>query len=286
MAVYKRSYRGYSGPLTSRRTRFLVISRYAARGIFKSRIVTGLFILCFFFPLIMIAGLYLNHNVRVLSMIGMRTDHLMDINGQFFMVLMSSQCSMAFLLTAFIGPNMIAPDLANNALPLYFCRPLSRMEYVLGKASVILMILSCITWIPGLLVFGIETTLSGASWGWQNIRFAAGIFLGSAVWICLLAMLALALSAWVRWKLVAGALLLGVMFVSSGFAAAVNAVLRIQSASYLDPGKILTAIFGKFFNLPLDFGVSLSGGLLAYAIMCGICILLLSRKVRAFEVVK
>ena len=133
MAVYKRTYRGYEGPLTPRWSRFLILSRYAARGIFQSRIVTGLFVICFFFPLLIIAGMYLNHNARVLSMMKFNGDHLLDINGTFFMALMSVQGSLAFLLTAFIGPGMIAPDLTNNALPFYFCRPLSRTEYVLGR---------------------------------------------------------------------------------------------------------------------------------------------------------
>ncbi len=174
MAVYKRSYRGYEGPLTPRWSRFLILSRYAARGIFQSRIITGLFVICFFYPLLMIAGLYLNHNARVLSLMKFNGDHLMDINGTFFMVLMGVQGSMAFLMTAFVGPNMIAPDLANNALPLYFCRPLSRTEYVLGRGAVILFLLSFITWVPGLLIFAIESSLSGVSWASEHWRFAGG----------------------------------------------------------------------------------------------------------------
>ena len=163
MAVYKRSYRGYDGPLTPRWSRFLILSRYAARGIFSSRIVTGLFVICFFFPLVLIAGLYLNHNAHVLSLMRVHGNRLFEIDGGFFMMFMSVQSSMAFLMTAFFGPNMIAPDLANNALPLYFCRPLGRAEYVAAKACVILFLLSFITWIPGLTVFGIESTLSGLS---------------------------------------------------------------------------------------------------------------------------
>ena len=45
-----------------------ILTRYAARGVFQSRIITGLFVLSFFCPLVMIAGLYLNHNARVLSL--------------------------------------------------------------------------------------------------------------------------------------------------------------------------------------------------------------------------
>ena len=286
MAVYKRSYKGYEGPLTSRRARFLILTRYAAKGIFASRIVTGLFIISFFFPLVMIAGLYLNHNARVLSFMKIRGDHLFDMNGGYWMALMAVQSSMAFLLTAFFGPNMIAPDLANNALPLYFCHPLSRTEYVLGKACVILLLLSFVTWVPGLVAFGVEASLAGASWAWEHIAYAEGILLGSLLWISFLALLALALSAWVRWKLVAGALLLAVNFFTSGFAAALNAVLDTKWGSYLDPAKLLTAIYGNYFGLDLTLGVTTGGALLSYAVICAFCVWMLGRKVRAFEVVR
>ncbi len=286
MAVYKRSYRGYSGGLTPRWSRFLILSRYSARGIFQSRIITGLFVICFFYPLAMIAGMYLNHNVRVLSMLKMNADHLLEINGQFFFVLMTVQGSLAFLMTAFIGPNMIAPDLANNALPLYFCRPLSRTEYVLGRACVIAFLLSFITWIPGLLLFGIETSLSGLSWAGAHWKIAAGVMVGSILWILVLALLALALSAWVRWRIIAGALLLGVMFFTSGFAAALNGIVRTSAGFYLDPAALVLAIYAKFFGVDMPGGISPTGAAIAILAICGVCVFLLSRKVRAFEVVR
>lgn len=285
MAVYKRSYRAYNGPLTPRWSRFLILSRYAARGIFQSRIVTGLFVVCFFYPLLMVAAMYLNHNARVLTLMKFNGNHLMDINGTFFMVLMSVQGSMAFLMTAFVGPNLIAPDLANNALPLYFCRPLSRTEYVLGRAAVILFLLSFITWIPGLAIFAIEASLSGASWASEHWKFAAGVLVGSTLWIVVLALLALALSAWVRWKIVAGALLLGVMFVTSGFAAALEAVTRTKAGFYLDPAALVATVYGRFFGVEVNTQLTMGGALTALAATCALCIFLLSRKVRAFEVV-
>ena len=118
-------------------------------------------------------------------------------------------------MTAFIGPGMIAPDLANNALPLYFCRPLSRTEYVLGRACVILFLLSFITWIPGPGDFRHRIQSFRSGWAWDTANFAAGILVGLVVLDLVLTLFALALSAWVRWKLVAGGLLLGGMFATA-----------------------------------------------------------------------
>jgi len=286
MAVHKRSYRAYEGALTPRWSRFLILTRYAAKGVFQSRIITGLFVISFFYPLLMIAGLYLNHNTQVLSMLKLASDQILVINGTFFLVLMTVQAAFAFLMTAFIGPNMIAPDLANNALPLYFCRPLSRTEYVTGRACVIFFVLSFITWIPGLLIFAIEGTLSGPAWAWDHRNFAFGIFIGSVLWLLLLTLIALAISAWVRWKLIAGALLLAVMFASSGFATAVNEILRVKAGFYLDPANLIAAIWARFFDVPIHTEMSITGAYAGIAVICGFCVLLLSRKIRAFEVVK
>ena len=55
---------------------------------------------------------------------------------------LSVQGVFAFLLTAYAGPGLISPDLSNNALPLYLCRPISRTEYVLSKMAVLFIPLS------------------------------------------------------------------------------------------------------------------------------------------------
>ena len=287
MAVHKRTYRSYAGAMTPRWSRLLILTRYSAKGIFKSRVLTGFFVLCFFYPLLAIGGLYLNHNTRVLSLLGPNApDHLMTINGQFFMVFMGIQAALAFFITSFVGPNTIAPDLANNALPLYFCRPLSRAEYVIGRALVILYLLSLITWIPGLVLFGVETSLSGPAWGWTHRSYALGIFIGSWMWIGMLTLIALALSAWVRWRLIAGALLLGVLFVTSGVANAINAIVRTKAGYYVDPSALVTSIWGYFFEVEVKSGISPLRACLALAVMGAFCVFLLQKKVRAFEVVR
>ena len=52
----------------------------------------------------------------------------------------------------------------------------------------------------------------------DNLWIASGVFLGSWIWILSISLLALALSAWVKWRIAAGALLLGVLFIGAGFA--------------------------------------------------------------------
>src|SRR5579884_1579989 len=184
MAVYKRTYRAYEGPLTPERTRFLVLTRYAWNYLFRSRFMTGFFIVCFFPALIMALGLYLNHSDSLMRLLRLPTGRalIQDVSS-YLRVFMQIQWGFAMVLTAFAGPTLISPDLVNNALPLYFCRPFSRAEYVLGKFCAIAWLMSLITWIPGLILFLIEVGLSGPAWGWTHLYLARGILFGSLAYI-------------------------------------------------------------------------------------------------------
>jgi ABC-2 type transport system permease protein len=285
MAVYKRSYSGYTGRVTPRRSRFLILTRYSTRGLFQSRIITGIYVLSFIFPALIILALYFNQNSHVLSLLRLNSaKHFVEVNGSLFMTLMGFQGSVAFLITAFIGPGLIAPDLTNNALPLYFCRPLSRTEYVLGRACVIVMLLSFVTWAPGLIVFGVQSSLA-EGWGGAHLRILGGIMVGSLLWISILTLMALALSAWVRWRIVAGGLLLGVMFATTAFAGAIGGVLHTDKGMYVDPAALVGVIYMNFFDITTDVDIGTPGACFALVLMGAFCIWLLEKKIRAFQVV-
>src|SRR5260370_39821577 len=157
MAVYKRSYKGYSGDITSEWSRFLVRPRYDWGGLLQHRFLTIFFVLCFLYPLGCAIAIYLNSNIAFLSQyIRVPEGGLLEISGKFFFPYTGVQCTLAFLLTAFIGPGLVPSDLPNHAPPLYFCRPLSRTEYVSAKISWIALLLSPFTWAPRLLVLPLQ----------------------------------------------------------------------------------------------------------------------------------
>ena len=285
MAVYRRSYTSYSGSLTPAWSRFLVLFRYSRKSLFRSKLQTALFVLSFFFPLLCLISIYLAHNLSFLERLT-GSNRLLSIDNQFFFYFIYVQGVLAFVLTAFSGPGLISPDIANGALPLYFCRPFSRAEYVLGKASVLAILLSQITWIPGLILFAVQGSLAGAAWTWEHLWIAGSIVLSSLIWIAILSLLAMALSAWVKWRVVAGALLLAVMFFGAGFAQAINAVMRIQSGHFFSVVYLMTTVWSSLFRLDNQLSISPGEAWTALLLYCGICLALLVRKVRAYEVIR
>jgi ABC-2 type transport system permease protein len=285
MAVYRRNYKPYSGVLTAAWSRCFVLFRYSRKNLFRSKFLTALFVVCFFFPVLCLMAIYLAHSASFLQEMGVPTG-ILSIDNKFFFNFMSVQGVFAFLLTAFAGPGLISPDLANGALPLYFCRPFSRAEYVLGKSSVLVILLSQITWVPGLVLFVMQASLTGPSWAWSNLWIAGSLVTSSLIWIAILSLLAMALSAWVKWRIVAGALLLGVMFFGAGFGEAVNAVLRTQAGHFFNVAYLMGTVWNGLFQVDSEHAIPVAQAWVALLVYCAICLGLLMRKVRAYEVVR
>jgi len=284
LAVYRRTYTSYTGALTPAWSRFLVLFRYSRKSLFRSKLQTALFVLCFFYPLACLLIIYLSHSLTFPA--NFSAGPFVSIDNEFFYYFIVVQGALAFVLTAFTGPGLISPDLANGALPLYFCRPFSRAEYVIGKASVLAILLSQITWVPGLILFAVQASQAGAAWTWNHLWIAGSLLLSSWIWIAMLSLLAMALSAWVRWRIVAGALLLAVLFFGAGFAQAINAVMRTQSGHFLNLFYLISTVWTSLFRIDSSERAISSGeawiALLAY---CGACLALLVRKVQAYEVI-
>src|SRR5579859_7194647 len=285
MAVYRRNYKPYSGALTPAWSRCLVLFRYSRRNLFRSKFLTGLFVVCFFYPLACFLMIYLAHNARFLEELGFAKG-VLTINNQFFFNFMAVQLVFAFLLTAFTGPGLISPDLANGALPLYFCRPFSRAEYILGKSSVLAILLSEITWVPGGILFAVQSSFNSASWAWENLWMVGSFLISSLIWIAILSLLSMALSAWVKWRVVAGALLLAVMFFGAGLGQAINAVLQTDAGYFFNVVFLMGTVWSALFRLSPEHAISVPQACIALFLYCSICLGLLMKKVRAYEVVR
>jgi ABC-2 type transport system permease protein len=57
------------------------------------------------------------------------------------------------VLVMLVGPNLISVDLRFNALPLYFSRPITRLEYFLGKLGVIAALVAAVAVLPAIAAY-------------------------------------------------------------------------------------------------------------------------------------
>jgi ABC-2 type transport system permease protein len=290
MAVYKRTYKAYNGPLSPRWSRFGVLTRYSLSTLFTSRFFTAYFVLCFIPFLVGIAYIYLAHTQAVQSLLGIKFNNSSwGINTHWFAAMLQAQTAMGFILVAWAAPGMITRDLANQALQLYFSRPLSRTEYIAGKFGVMALLLSCITWVPGLSLFGLQAQLEGRGWGWNNLFVAGAIFVSSWLWIAVISLLALAVSVFVRWRVAATGLFLAVMFVLPGFGQAVNLILRTNWGQLLNLSYTLQIVGAHLFQItphPFEQDIPLGSAWGSILTICLVCVWLLNRRLKAREVVR
>jgi ABC-2 type transport system permease protein len=175
MAVYKRGYTRYQGALTGRLARLFVLPRFAWRRLLEQRLVVILLVAATFWPLLCAGFIYVSNHSELLLGFDAEMSALLKIDGSFFVIFMNTQSVFAILLSSFAGPSLIGPDLANGALSLYFSRPMSRLEYVLARLLVLLGVLSVVTWIPGLLLFFMQSAMAGWSWFANNWQLGAGV---------------------------------------------------------------------------------------------------------------
>lgn len=304
MAVYEQTYRHYAGALTPAWSRFLIVPRHTYRTIFQSKVFLAFFGVCFIPTLVAAILIYLRYNINALAIMNLRLRDLVEIDAEFFRAILAVQGSFAFLLTVLVGPVLVARDVANNALPLYLCRPFSRVEYVAGKMSVLLVLLSSITWVPSLALFLLQAYLAGWSWAAQNARTGAAIVLAGLVGVITFSLLVLAISAWVKWRMAASAAFFGLFLIPSTFGGIVNGLFNTNWGNLLNIGAQLNMIsnglFGLFVRRTETYENFRDGQRTVYQFadpplwsawaaifaLCAICVWLLARKIRAYEVVR
>jgi ABC-2 type transport system permease protein len=175
--VYKQTYKDYSGTRTTPWFRFLILSRYSYARLFQSKFLVLFLAVCMFYPLGCAVFIYLSHNIPLLTALRLRSGAMPPIDGRFFDVYCVVQGALAFLLTTLVGPTLVAPDLANGAMSLYLSRPFSRTQYVAGKMTILLLLLSLITWIPGIVPAAQDGTGRVSMPGWParlSLDFGSG----------------------------------------------------------------------------------------------------------------
>lgn len=74
--------------------------------------------------------------------------------GTYFQVLMTA------LVAAVAGPPLVSNDLRTRAFLIYFARPVSRLDYAIGKAGVLVALLASVTLLPSLLLYSLSILFS------------------------------------------------------------------------------------------------------------------------------
>jgi ABC-2 type transport system permease protein len=287
MAVYKQTYAPYEGPQSAERWRFAILTRYAFRSVFETRLLPAYFFLCFIPPLLACGVVYANHNLKAIEGLAMGPAggflSSITLNDAFFRFVFRTQAFLSFLLVTFVGPGLVSADMANSALVVYLSKPLSRAEYVWGRLTILLVLSFTMTLLPAAVMFAVQTDLAGWSWLSQNYRMPVAFAVSYALWVFLISLLALAVSASFKWRPMATGVLLVLFFAGAGLGSLMNAMLQLN----MQWGLLLN--LDASVSMILDWlmtGVNARGNVPAWAAVvwlmaiCLVCVESLRRKIR------
>jgi len=190
------------------------------------------------------------------------------------------------LICVFGGSGLIANDLKNNALQLYLSKPITRMDYLAGKMAIMMVLMGCITIIPGILLFTENAVISqDLTFLQENYWLLGSIALYSLILMIPTGFLILALSSATRNSRYAAITFLAILIGTPIIKELLREVFRIKSAAFVSYWSNLDILGRRLFGLPGE----IDNWYWAMFIMLGIIglsVWIMLRRVKGVEIVK
>lgn len=290
MPVFDHSYRHLERPLREPRLRWLVIARLGIAERLARRWFDALLVVAFLPFLYYTVRLFLE--LRLPDILGenMRQgDQFLEylaISPASFMQLLKTQMIFAFLVTIFAGSGLVSGDLRTRALPLYMSKPITRLDYVLGKFLVCAFFVGLVTLVPAeLLLFLKAVTSENLSFLWENPLLPARIALSSAAIMSVMSILMLAMSSLSRSAWLPGLGFAILYLFSRAFSGLLRLMLRSHEPVLLSLRDNLARVTEGVFGTPPAVGPHwiLSGVMLA--LLVAVSAAVLHVRIRGVEVV-
>jgi ABC-2 type transport system permease protein len=233
MPIFDQGYQHWSGELTSHTWRWLAIARHGVRIGMKNRLLRILMLLAWAPAVLLAASLCLWGLVEQKSELVTPLGWLLEIlfspevmgDPKSFRLEVWTRCfanfiwieqRFAMVVVLLVGPSLISRDLRFNALPLYFSRPVRRIDYFLGKLGIVCYFLGMVLIVPAVIgyVLGVIFSLDISIIPDTITLLLAAVGYGAAV--CLSAgLLILALSSLSRNSRYVGLFWLAIWFVTA-----------------------------------------------------------------------
>ena len=250
MSIREQRFGPYRGTLTPARRKPLVIARYALGRLFDSRLFVAFFLICYIPALALAGAIYGYARVELMITPFIEIPEITTkLDAWLLSAALSISLSVSFLVVLVVGPALIAPDLANNAMPLYLSRGLRKRDYVLGKLLALFLVAGAATWVPcALLVLLSAEQALHQSW-LAGVRLALALTATTLVWTSCLAMIAFALSAWVKTRPAATLGFLGLFVVADVIGDVLDTTFGGWVGSALDPSDAIDTVGQALYNM-------------------------------------
>jgi ABC-2 type transport system permease protein len=245
------SYRDYDGPFKDAKYRFWVITMTGIRAAIKKKGFWIWSILSTWFYLILAVILYFvienlrNQMAEVAESVITALSNT-DWNSQILNGINFAQIPI-LLVTLLIGAGIIANDNRANALIMYLSKPITRLDYLLGKWLTIFLLVTVVIMVPAASFYSYGLlTLREFGFG-TNPWMLPQIVLLSALIGSLYASLMVGISSLFKQARIAGAVMAGLYLLTNLFTIIIG---QIRMSTTVDNEPI--AIFNRLFYLSVD----------------------------------
>lgn len=276
--IHDQSYRRYTGVRQEPGTAWLVIAATGIRTVLTKK----------FFWLVLLAAwgqffvravmFYLSANFPNLDLLAPSVETF----RQFFEI----QEIFVLFVTVYVGSGLIANDRRSNALQIYLSKPLTRAEYVAGKLGTLLFFLLLVTLAPALMLLFLEMMFSASlAFVGANLFLLPAITLYALVEVLLSAFTMLALSSLSTSARYTAMLYAGVVLFTAAVFGIVNGITNSSSLAWLSFRANLDQIGDVIFRLQPRFESPWLLSVVVVALLIGLSVWVLERRVRGMEVV-
>lgn len=281
MPIYDQRYRRYEARNPLRELRFWPITREALKLVIARRA---------FLLLLLVAWVpFIARTIQVWVVTRFpEAGRVLPVDGRLFGEFLSGQLGFALLVSVFGGAGLIANDLRTGAILVYLSRPLTRVDYILGKLAALLSLNLFVTLAPALMLWLVAVSLAPEQFATLKLMWLPpAIGLHSLVISLAMGLMALAVSSLSKSARVAGLAFAG-LFIGLEIARGVlRGMFRTPETGLISLqgnlhalGNALFGIQHRFFNQPWPLAA------LALLVMAALCLWVLRARVRAVEVVQ
>ncbi len=281
MPIHDQSYRHYGGERQAVGRAWLTIASAGIRTMFAKRKFLGLLALAWLPFLIYAIRFYLAANFSQMSTV-------LDASRETYRGFFDPwQAIFVFFITIWVGSGLIANDKRANALQIYLSKPLTRSEYIAGKAAILVVFLTLVTWLPAMLLLVVQMLFTGSlAFIRSNMVLFPAITIYSIAQVLLATFTILALSSLTNSSRFVAVLYAGAIFFTDAVYGVLYAVTGSTAMSWLSLGANLRQVGNMAFRMrPLYPDTPWQVSLLMVVGMIAVSLAILERRVRGVEVV-
>ena len=279
MPIHDQSYRRYAGRRDLAGQAWMVIARNGIRTILRKRLFLGLLIMAWIPFVVGAVTVYFNANFPQFT--------LLSITAQRFRDFLGVQNKFAFFITVWVGAGLIANDRRANALQIYLSKPLTRVEYIMGKLAILGTFLVMVTWVPAILLLVLQVAFSGSfSFIRENLYLFPAVTVYSGVQVLMSAFTMLALSSLSKSSRYVAILYAGAYLFSHAVFGVIYAITGSTKLAWLSLPGNLDQMGDIIFRLQPTYSTPAPVSFLSAAALVGICIWVLEQRIRGVEVVQ